>query len=131
MKRARLQQSGPGSLELIEEAVHLLRAAPAATLAAYYAGAVPFVLGFLYFVAEMSRSPFAGQHLAEAALGTAVLFIWMKFWQALFARRIRAQLAVDPMPHWNPRQSVRVFLLQAVIQPTGLFVMPLAFVLVV
>src|SRR5213083_578822 len=122
MKRAGLQQSGRGSLELIEEAVHLLRAAPAASVAVYYLGAIPFVLGFLYFVAEMSQSPFANQHSAEAALATAGLFVWMKFWQALFARRIRAQLAADPMPRWNARESLRIVLLQAIIQPTGLFI---------
>src|SRR5206468_11789686 len=79
----------------------------------------------------MSQSPFANQHSAEAALATAVLFVWMKFWQALFARRIRAQLAADPMPRWNARESLRIVLLQAIIQPTGLFIIPLAVVLVV
>ena len=52
-KRAR------GPFDLLEEATHLLRTAPAATLAVYYLGAVPFVLGLLYFWADMSRSPFA------------------------------------------------------------------------
>ncbi|PYS52735.1 MAG: hypothetical protein DMG13_15455 [Acidobacteria bacterium] len=130
MKRARPQQSGQGSLDLIEEATHLLRAAPAATLATYYVGAIPFVLGFLYFGAEMSRSPFAGQHLAEAALAMALLFIWMKFWQALFASRIRAQLTAEPPPRWSFRQSIRVVLLQAIIQPSGLFIIPLASIFV-
>src|SRR5437867_9689975 len=128
MKRARSRQPGKGGLDLIDEAAHLLRAASSATLATYYLGAIPFVLGFLYFWADMSRSPFADQHLAEAALGTAALFIWMKFCHAWFARRIRAQLAAEPMPEWNIRQSLRVLLTQAVIQPSGLFIIPLALI---
>src|SRR5882757_11326187 len=98
MKRARRHQ-GMGAFDLIEEATHLLRTAPGATLAVYYAGAIPFILGVLYFCADMSRSPFARQHLIEAALGVSGLFLWMKVCQALFARRVRAQLASEtPVP---------------------------------
>jgi len=129
MKRARSRQPGKGGLDLIDEAAHLLRGASAATLATYYLGAIPFVLGFLYFWTDMSRSPFANQHLAEAALAITALFIWMKFCQASFARRIRAQLAAEPVPRWSFRQTVRVLLTQAVIQPSGLFLIPLSLVL--
>jgi len=43
------RQLDKGAIELIEEAVQLLRRAPAASLAIYYAGALPFVLALLYF----------------------------------------------------------------------------------
>jgi len=125
MKRARRQQ-GKGSFDLIEEATHQLRTAPVATLAVYYLGAIPFVLGLLYFWADMSRSPFAGQHLADSALGMAALFFWMKFWQVIFARRLRAQVASETAPHWTIRSWGRIFLTQAFVQPSGLFVVPLS-----
>jgi hypothetical protein len=126
MKRAHRRRDGKPGIELIEEATHLLRSAPMTTLAVYCAGVIPFVLGLLYFWADMSRSPFANQHLAEAALGMTALFLWMKFCQALFVRRIRAQIAGEPMPRWNARQCGRVFLTQAIVQPSGLFIIPLA-----
>ena len=47
MKRPRLRQFGKGAIELVEEATHLLRLAPASTLVSYYIGALPFILGFL------------------------------------------------------------------------------------
>jgi hypothetical protein len=125
MKRARRQQD-KGAFDLIEEATHLLRTAPAATLAAYYLGAIPFVLGLLFFWADMSRSPFASQYLAEAALGTGALFLWMKFWQAIFARCIRAQIAVESPPPPHFRRCVRIFLTQTILQPPGLFLIPFA-----
>ncbi len=128
MNPARRRKPDKGGLDLIEEATHLLREASAATLATYYAGAIPFIIGFLYFCADMSRSPFANRYLAEAALATAALFIWMKFWQAVFARRIRAQIAGEAMPLWTFRRFVRVFISQAVIQPSGLFLIPLALI---
>jgi hypothetical protein len=116
-------------VDLIEEATHALRTAPTQALAIYYSGAVPFVLGFLYFWADMSRSPYANQHLAEASLGIAVLFVWMKFCQALFAARLRAQLAEDESPRYTTREYGRILFAQAVIQPVGLFILPLALII--
>src|SRR6185503_17645757 len=100
------------------------------TLAAYYVGAIPFVIGFLYFWSDMSRSPFATQYVAESAFVITILFLWMKFCQALFAQRILAQVAGKPMPSWSVRQALRVFLSQAVIHSTGLFLMPVSMIFV-
>jgi hypothetical protein len=126
MKSAQRRRQGKGAFDLVEEATHLLRTAPAATLAAYYSGAIPFVLGFLYFWADMSRNPFAPQHLAGASLGLALLFLWMKFWQVIFARNLRAHLAAEPPPPLNFRRGARIFLTQTILQPAGLFLIPLA-----
>jgi hypothetical protein len=126
MKRTQRRQSGRNAFDLIEEATQLLRTAPAATLAVYYLGAIPFVLGLLFFWADMSRSPFAPQHLAGASLGMAVLFFWMKFSQAIFARRIRAQAAGEKFLPPDFRRCTRIFFMQAAIQPCGLFLLPLA-----
>src|SRR5580698_7976778 len=128
MKRTQRQRLGKNSLDLIEEATHLLRTAPAATLAVYFLGTIPFVLGLLFFWADMSRSPLASQHLAGASLGMAVLFFWMKFWQSVFARRVRAQAAGEPFPRFTLRASGRMFFTQAIIQPLGLLLLPLALI---
>src|SRR5438045_574221 len=109
MKRAHRRHLGKNALELIEEAIHLLRASPPATLASYYLGAVPFVLGLLYFWGDMSRSAFASQRLAEGALVVAVLFVWMKFWQAIFARNLRALLSGGAQPSWRFAHYRRIF----------------------
>ncbi len=127
MKNKRRKQ-GYGALDLVEEAVHLLRTAPAATLAVYYLGAIPFVLGLLFFWADMSRSPFASGHLADASLVMGLLFLWMKFWQAMFARRMRAQRAAQSAPPLRFRQAIRLLLTQTVWQSSGLFLIPLSIV---
>jgi hypothetical protein len=128
MKGSLRRKSGRSGLELIEEATHILRTAPMATLLVYYVGTIPFVLGFLYFWADMSRNPFASRHLAEGALGVAVLFIWMKYWQSVFARLVRARLAAESKPAWNLRQHLRVLLVQAIIQPSALLLLPLSII---
>jgi hypothetical protein len=118
------------SFDLIEEATALLRSIPKATLAVYYAGAVPFVMAFLYFWADMSRNPFARQHSTEAAFGVALAFIWMKVWQAMFFLRLRDQFAMQPIQRLSWRQSLQILLPQAMLHSVGLFVLPLALVLV-
>jgi len=128
MKRSD-RQLDKGAIELIEEAVHLLRGAPLAILACYYAGGLPFVLASLYFWADMSRSPFAYQHLAGGALGLGALFVWMKFCHSIFARRLRALMAGEPPPAVSIRRCRRVFVSQTALQSSGLFVLPLALVL--
>ncbi len=126
MKRPRQLQEGKGPIELIEETFHLLRLAPAATLACYYVGSLPFVLGLLYFWSDMSRSAFAAPRLPAATLGLAVLFVWMKCWQTIFARRLLAQLTGEPVPRRTPAAVLRLVLVQTSLQPSGLFLIPVA-----
>ncbi len=126
MKRSSLRQQGRSAGDLIEEAVHLLRTVPPGVLAAYYLGSLPFVLGLLFFWADLSRNPLARQHIVEAALGVSVLFLWMKFWQALFARRLRAHLAGETPPPLDFSRGLRILITQAIVQPAGLFLLPLA-----
>ena len=130
MNRKSIRQLGKPALEIIEEAVHLLRMAPVRILAAYYIGALPFVLGFLYFWADMSRPAFAYSHCAEAALGVSVLFLWMKCWQAVFACNLKAHVCGEPPPRWTLRRTIRLAFVQTVIQPSLLFVMPFAMLVV-
>ena len=125
MKNKRRKQ-GYGTLDLIEEAVHLLRTAPPATLAIYYLGAVPFITGLLFFWTDMSRNPFAVGRLADASLGMGLLFFWMKFWQAVFARRMRAQRAAMSGSGLGFRQALRILQTQMIWQSSGLFLIPLS-----
>src|SRR5258708_24236465 len=74
-----------GALELLEEAVNLLRFAPLSTHVVYWTGAVPFTLALLFFLADMTHSPFAFQRLGEASFGLAVLYVWKNVWQGVFA----------------------------------------------
>lgn len=102
MKR-RVVHQGLAALDLIEEAVHLLRTAPASVTGGFYLGGVPFVLGLLFFWADMSRSPFAAGRCAISAFGLALLWLWMRVWQAWFCAGLRAQRAGSPVPRWSLR----------------------------
>ena len=117
---------GRGVFELVEEAVHLLRGAPLQFHAAYAVGTLPFILAFLYFWADMSRGAFAREHAALGAAGMALLFLWMKCWQAVFAAALREQVTGRPAKPWTARRAGRLALTQTALQPSGLFAVPLA-----
>ena len=88
MKDRTHRQAGRGALELLEEAVHLLRLVPAGVLLTYYVGALPFVLALLYYWADMSRGSFAADRAGAGAFVLALIFLWMKTWQAVFAAQL-------------------------------------------
>ncbi len=116
----------PGAIEILDAAIHLLRIGAAGALVPFYAGSVPFVLGFLFFWLDMGRSSFARRHVAEGSLLLALLYIWMKVWQAVFARLLRARLSGRAGARLSPSAWARHLLAQAALQPTSLFVLPLA-----
>ena len=89
------QSSGarpPGSIALLDGAFDLLRAAPASAWLVWAMGCLPFGLGVIAFVGEMTGSANAGELLPAHALALALLFLWMTANQARFARRLRPLL---------------------------------------
>lgn len=121
-------QKGQGrtAIELLEEAVHLLRMSPLAGLGRYYIGTLPFILALLYFWADMSRGALAADRLIPSSFTLALLFIWMKTWHAIFAQFIRAQITITPMPGLSIRQFLKKVETQSLVQVTGLIFIPLS-----
>ena len=108
---------------MIEEAVHVLRTAPGSLLSVYYLGGVPFVLGLLYFWADMSRNADAHQHSTSAAFGLAILFVWMKFWHTVYMYQVRAHVFDEVRTAWSRQRVLSIFVTQTFIQSPRLFVM--------
>jgi hypothetical protein len=119
--RKRHRAAAP-ALDLIEEAVGLIRQTPFASHLAYYIGAVPFWLGLLYFTSDMSQNAYAEQRLADGSLGMALLYVWNKCWQAVYAARLRAVLTGRPDEPWTRGRVLRMIAAQATIQPWGLII---------
>lgn len=120
------RQEGRPALDLIDEAIHLLRRAPLSAFAAYCVGSFPFALGLLYFWADMSKGAFAFEHVEEGALTIALLFVWMKCWHVVFASRLRALVAAEPPVRWSLARIGRMTAMQTILQPSALFARPVA-----
>ena len=107
------------AIEILEQAVSLIRFAPSAAIAAYLAGAVPFMVAMLFFLNDMTRSAFAFDHLSTWSLALAVLYVWKNVWQAIFAAELYATLSPGARRKTNP---LRLIAIQAALQPLGLLV---------
>lgn len=125
------QKHQKSAIRMIEEAVHILRAAPGGLLSVYYIGSVPFILGLLYFWADMSRSARAYEYSAVTAMGLSILFVWMKFWQTVFMFQIRAQFFNEISPPWSLQRVASIAATQSLIQATRFLVLPLASLVVI
>lgn len=119
-------QDGLSALDVIEEATHLLRCVPLSCAAKYLAGVVPFILGLTFFVADMSRGPYAAEHLPGAACGLVVAFAWMKTWQAAAADEALAYLEQRPAENLTWRGWWVLAGRQFPVHAFGLVLLPLA-----
>ena len=115
-----------GALDLLEDAVHLLRAAPFGTLAWHWAGSLPMAIGGVFFWNEITNPHSAGSRLAGDALLLAVLFGWLNLCRAVFASRLRDQLAGMPTGPAGARALWRMAPSQVFLGATKLLVLPLA-----
>lgn len=114
-------------LGLTEDAVALLRAAPARAWAVYLAGAAPFAIGLIWFWLETTRSLLARQHLAYSSAIVAALFLWKQITEALFLVQLQSHLRDASENPLRPRTRWASLLLrQAAVQPLSLLLIPLA-----
>jgi len=114
------------ALEVLEEAVHLLRGPGLFLLAPYAIGTVPFVVALLYFWSEMAFSAFARDQAMSASLSVAAAFIWMNCWQTVFTSQVRSRIASSQQSSLTPARMLRLVVIQSIVQPTSLLVLPAA-----
>ena len=67
---------GPRAMEVLDEAVSLLRQTPLSLFSIYYLGALPFCLLLVYFYFDMTQSADADAHLPGEALVLTALYLW-------------------------------------------------------
>jgi hypothetical protein len=108
-------------LDLLEQAFGLLRHVPASAWLVYFLGTGSFWMGFLFFWEEMTHSGIAMERAGAEALLLAVLLLMMFVAQSVFSMRLRQVL--------EPGEAIdfsRLLLLQCIVQPTKLIVLPAA-----
>lgn len=121
--------TGRKGLDLFDESIHLLRQTPSSLLV-YYTGTVPFVVGFLFFWADMCHGALAKERLASTAFITAILYAWMKTWHAVYTA-VLFDFITGERSKWTPGRFIRTGMLQTALQPPALFLLPLAVLAVV
>lgn len=122
-------QTDPTAVQLIEEAIHLLRLAPPSTWTIYALGSCAWALGFLFFWAHTTWFAPSAPAVAWSALGLVALFVGLKTAQAEFCARLLAQRLGTPPPAWSLRRAFRLARVQTQLQSWGLILLPVALLL--
>lgn len=130
MKRKRThssrQDQGEPALALLEEALGHMRSQSSTMTLAYYIGTAPFILGLMWFWSDMSRGAFADQRCAMEALSVALLYLWMKTWQGVYASMCRERLILAQPRPWTFKRIREIAGTQALYQPLLLLLFPLS-----
>ncbi|HEY4300614.1 MAG TPA: DUF4129 domain-containing protein [Candidatus Didemnitutus sp.] len=124
---ARDHDAGPPVIELLEEAVHLLRSQPG-DVAVYYLATGPFALGFLYFWGYVSWFDPSDGAIAWGAILLVVLFGLMKVGQRHFVQRLLARRLEREPPAFAWRRLPANLATQFRVQGPGVVAVPLMLV---
>lgn len=122
----------PPAFDLVEEAVALLKQVPPMAWAVWAAGTLGFLWALLSFVAYMGRNALAPAHLAERAFLLVLAYAGMKACHAAFFTGLMERLlgeagrSRDTSTLPGLRTACRYAATQALIQPLGLLVVPIA-----
>jgi len=126
MSRPRPTEQGQAPLDVVEDAVQLLRTAPPWVHVVHLAGSGACVLGWLWFWSDMTRGVFADRRLAPGAMGMACLYLLMKLAHAVHATELRAILTGTASGAWTIPRLARLLVTQGCLQPIGFLLLPLS-----
>ena len=84
------------AIEVIEEAIHVLRGAGVRAVVLAGTGAIPFALGMLLFWRDMTHFSRNAELCARDSFLLVVLLLWMNVWRGVFASTLHAQLTGAP-----------------------------------
>jgi hypothetical protein len=118
-------------IDSLEEAIHLLRRTSAITYAYYIVGVTPFAILFFQLLANASYHRYLSEHLSDAAIQLAFSYCWMKGFQALAGQRLLASCSGEPARRRGPVELLQFWSAQCAIQPWGILIKPMAFLLLV
>lgn len=128
-------RSKPGSehtaVAIAEEAVELLINAPSRILLSYFLGTIPFIIGGLYFFAELVFNPTAEPLIPVLGAILAMLFMWMRYHQSRFMAQLLRFRAGEPEPVRHIRDILESLLLHSLIQPVGFILLAIGLLLIV
>ncbi|PTY00770.1 hypothetical protein DB346_14225 [Verrucomicrobia bacterium LW23] len=114
------------AMDLVEEAIHLLRRAPLRIMLYYTVGLLPFLAALIFFCLEVRVAVQPWGVIFAGSLVLAVLYVWKIAWHAAFMRELWAFRLGQRPPEWTPRTVAMLTATQTRWLPWGLFALPIA-----
>jgi hypothetical protein len=118
-------------IDLLEEAIHLLRRTSAITYAYYIVGVTPFALLFFQLLADASYHRYLVEHVSDSVIRLVIAYSWMKGFQALACQHLLASYSGEPVRQRRLLELLKLWSAQCAIQPWGILVKPMAFIVMV
>ncbi len=115
-----------GAIPLLEDAVHLVRRAPASTMLCHLVGSAPLALGLLIFWNDVTNTHTSNSTCAIESMVLALLLTWMNCWRAVFAGRLRRLLSGAADAPWSWQRVWNLLAGQAFLGSTRLIAVPAA-----
>ena len=113
-------------LDVIEEGFSLFKSNVYSTLLFNLLGSIPFAIGLIYIIGDMSYGRASNVDIAGSALILTLLWMWNNLWQAVYRTRLVDHRCMRDLTKLNLRTLSRIFVRQNIIQPLGLIFSPLA-----
>lgn len=113
-------------LDIIEEGFSLFKNNIFSALLFNLLGTIPFAIGLIYIIGDMSYGRASQIDIAGSALILTLLWMWNNLWQAVYRTRLIDARCLRDITKLNLHTLTRIFIRQNIIQPCGLILSPLA-----
>ena len=113
------------TVQLLEDAVNLVRQLRPGTLVYHWIGSVPFSAGLLFAWSSLSNPRTTDAAWAGESLLLALGLLWMNGWRAIYAGKLWAHLSGVPDRPWTAPRAFQLVGIQSLFGATKLLVLPL------
>jgi hypothetical protein len=113
-------------IDLMEEAIHLLRRTSAVTYAYYIVGVTPFAILLFQLLADASYHRYLNEHVGDSVTRLVASYCWMKGFQALACQHLLASYSGEPPRRFRTPELLQLWFAQCAVQPWGILIKPMA-----
>ena len=113
-------QPSSNALDLMEEALTLLRGLPLSSLASGFVGSLPFTFVFLLYLLNLVHNPRASEALVAYSALLAVLYVWLRVWQTVFSAELWHARSGTSVFGWTAREWLTIVRHHSVLSPLSL-----------
>ncbi len=114
------------AVQLLEDAVDLIRRTGAGALIQHWMGSVPLAMAVLFAWNSVRSARTSDATWAAQSLLLALMLVWMNCWRAVYANHLRRSLSGVPDRRWTSPRVLQLVSVQSFLAGTKLIVLPVS-----